>query len=322
MPYSADVIALAYRRLEERKADRQSQYNQRLQEAYQKVPRLRQLDQQMRSNMAKAACAAFSGDAASAMEQARQENQALRQEHDALVATHFAPGWLNETPVCTRCDGVGYIGSTMCQCLRQLCLEEQRRQIADLTTGAERFSAFRLDYYPEQIDRNYGASPRMIMEKTLDICRRYAAGFGPGAGNLLFVGGTGLGKTFLSACIANEVTEKGYSVAYESASRLFSKLEKNRFSPDEQSQRDVDNFNNCDLLIIDDLGTEMPGTFVNAALYTLINDRLLANKSTIISTNLLAQEIGQRYMPQIASRIQGSYKGLTFVGDDIRLKNR
>ena len=322
MPYSADIVRQARQRLDSLKADRESQYNQRLQEAYFQLPRLRQLDQQMRSNMAKAACAAFSGEAAAAMEEARQKNQALQAEYDTLVAASFPKGWLDDTPICSTCGGTGYIGSTMCQCLRRLCLEQQRQLLAELTTGAERFSAFRLDYYPEQIDRNYGASPRMIMERTLATCRQYAANFEPGIGNLLFVGGTGLGKTFLSACIANEVTEKGYSVAYESAPRLFSKLEKNRFSPDEQSQRDAEHINTCDLLIIDDLGTEMPGTFVSSALYALINDRMLANKSTIISTNLLAQEIGQRYMPQIASRLQGSYKGLTFVGDDIRLKLR
>ena len=322
MPYSADIVQQARRRLDSQREDRQSQYNQRLREAYDQLPRLRQLDQQMRSNMAKAACAAFSGEAVAAMEEARQKNQQLQKEYDALLRDNFPPNWLDETPLCPSCGSTGYIGSTMCQCLRRLCLEEQRRQLSELTTGAERFSAFRLDYYPEQIDRSYGASPRMIMERTLETCRQYAQNFGPEAGNLLFVGGTGLGKTFLSACIANAVAEKGFSVAYESSPRLFAKLEKNKFSPDEQSHRDVANIQNCDLLIIDDLGTEMPGTFVSSALYSLINDRLLANKNTIISTNLLAQEIGQRYMPQIASRLQGEYKGLTFVGEDIRLKRR
>ena len=139
----------------------------------------------------------------------------------------------------------------------------------------------------------------------------------------MFVGGTGLGKTFLSACIANAVTDKGYSVAYESAPRLFSKLEKNRFNPDEESREAAERFNTCDLLIIDDLGTEMPGNFVTAAFYSLLNDRLLEGKSMIISTNLNVDEIAVRYSPQIASRLQGSFKGLTFVGEDIRvLKNR
>ena len=208
----------------------------------------------------------------------------------------------------------------MCRCLKLLCLQEQKKQIAELTSGAERFSAFRLDYYSAQIDRNYGASPRMIMEKTLSACRQYADTFGKDSGNLLFVGGTGLGKTFLSACIANEVTEKGYSVAYESAPRLFAKLEKDRFDSDEESRRQTEKFLSCDLLILDDLGTELAGGFVTAALYELLSSRLMANKSTIISTNLLSDEVAKRYSQQIASRLQGSFKGLTFVGEDIRVK--
>ena len=138
----------------------------------------------------------------------------------------------------------------------------------------------------------------------------------------MFVGGTGLGKTFLSACIANEVAEKGFSVAYESAPRLFAKLEKNRFTPDEESRRQAEDLLAVDLLIIDDLGTEMSGGFVTAALYSLLNDRLLAGKSMIISTNLNVSEIAKRYSPQIASRLQGNFRGLTFLGEDIRVMKR
>ena len=325
MPYSTDVVAAARKRLESQKADKESLYRQQQQEAYAKVPRLRQIDIQLRSSMAKAAQVAFSEgiDVVAAMEKLKQENQALQAEYKALLAENFAPGFLDDTPLCPHCGGNGYLGSTMCRCLKLLCVEEQRRQIADLTTGAERFSAFRLDYYPSQIDRSYGASPRMIMEKTLSACQQYAATFGENSGNLLFVGGTGLGKTFLSACIANEVTERGYSVAYESAPQLFAKLEKDRFNPDEASRMQAEKFTTCDLLILDDLGTELAGSFVTAALYSLLNDRLLAGKSTIISTNMLSEEIAQRYSPQIASRLQGSFKGLTFVGNDIRvLKSR
>jgi DNA replication protein DnaC len=325
MAYSPEIIQRARRRLEEKKADKESVYRQHLQQAYAKVPRLREIDIQLRQSMAQAARAAFTegADAVGAMEQVKKENLALQCEYGTLVQTNFAPGFLDDSPVCPHCGGNGYVGSTMCSCLAMLCLEEQRQQIANLTTGAERFSAFRLDYYSDRIHRDYGTSPRFIMEKTLNCCKQYAASFLPGCGNLLFIGGTGLGKTFLSACIANEVTEKGYSVAYESAPQLFAKLEKNRFNPDEESRLQADQFARCDLLIIDDLGTEMPGSFVTAALYSLVNDRLLSGKSMIISTNLLVEEIAVRYSPQIASRLQGEFKRFAFVGEDIRvLKNR
>lgn len=320
MPYSADVIQRARKQLADQKAEKESRYRQNLQQAYARIPRLQQIDIQLRNSMAKAARLAFEkGGDPQAMDRVRQENQALQAQYRDLVAENFAPGFLEDTPVCSRCGGTGYLGSTMCDCLRRLCRQEQREQIAALTNGAERFEAFRLEYYPEQIDRNIGISPRLLMQKNLEACRQYARDFCPGIGNLLFVGGTGLGKTFLSACIANEVTDKGYSVAYESAPQLFMKLEKNRFNPDEQSQRQADTFSQVDLLIIDDLGTEMSGSFVTAALYALLNERLLSGKSMIISTNLTITEAAQRYSHQIASRLQGSFRGVTFVGEDIRL---
>ncbi len=325
MPYSAEIVKAARQTLAQQKADKESQYRQNLYAAYAKLPRLREIDRQLRLSMTLAAQSVFTqgGDAAAAMEQVKRENLALQDERAKLIAENFPGDYLDETPVCPKCGGSGYIGSAMCDCLGQLCRQAQKQQLRQLTTGEETFDAFRLDYYADRIDRTYGASHRDIMSRTLQKCRSYAKNFGAGAGSLLFVGGTGLGKTFLSACIANAVTDRGYSVVYESAPQLFAKLEKNRFNPDEQSRRDAESFAACDLLIIDDLGTEMPGSFVTAALYSLLNQRLLEDKSMIISTNLNAEEIARRYSLQIASRLQGSFKGMTFVGEDIRvLKNR
>ena len=325
MPYSAEVLRRARQSLAQKKADAESESNQRLYEAYAKVPRLKQIDLELRRSMTLAAQTVFTqgGDAKAAMEEVKQANLALQQERAKLVAEQFAPGWLDGMTVCDRCGGSGYIGSTMCACLARLCRQEQQNQLRQLTGGQERFETFRLDYYSDLTDGRYGASPRFIMERNLKTCQRFADAFGEGIGNLLFVGGTGLGKTFLSACIANAVTDKGYSVAYESAPQLFAKLEKNRFNPDEESRRQAEELATCDLLIIDDLGTELPGNFVTAALYSLLNDRLLSGKSMIVSTNLNVEEMAKRYSPQIASRFEGGFKGLTFVGDDIRvMKNR
>ncbi len=325
MPYSAEVVRLARQKLAGAKADKESVYNEHLLRAYTQVPRLRQIDLQLRRSLALAAQAAFTEgtDGRQAMETARQANLGLQQERQKLLEENFEPGFLDDSPICPYCGGEGYIGTEMCGCLKALCCQEQKRQLALLAAEDQRFDRFRLDYYPEQIDRNYGGSPRAIMEYNFRTCRRYAENFGSGSGNLLFVGGTGLGKTFLSGCIAADVAEKGFSVAYESASRLFSKLEKDRFNPDEDSRRAVSQFMEADLLIVDDLGTELPGQFVTAALYTVVNERLLAGKPMVISTNLTVDEIARRYSPQIASRLQGSFERLTFVGQDIRvLKNR
>ena len=157
------------------------------------------------------------------------------------------------------------------------------------------------------------------MEKNLNACRTYAATFSESAGNLLFVGSTGVGKTFLAVSIARTVAERGYSVCYETASQLFNKLERARFNADESARKEAEKYTAADLLIIDDLGTEMPGQFVTAALYNLLNERLLASKPLIITTNLNVEEAGRRYSPQIASRLYGSFVRYTFVGDDIRV---
>lgn len=325
MAYSAEVVRRARQRLAQQKADYESKYNHNLYTAYEKLPRLKEIDFQLRQSMTLAAQAAFvkGENAQTAMERVKEANLSLQAERQALIAENFAPGYLEENGLCGNCGGSGYVGSTMCQCLKALCRQEQVKELKKLTCGQERFEDFCLDYYSAAVDSTIGGSPRMIMELTLKRCRQYAQSFDGSGKNLLFVGNTGLGKTFLSACIANAVAEKGYSVTYESAHQLFEKLNKNQFNPDEQSRQAVARIYDCDLLILDDLGTELPGNFVTAALYSLLNDRLLSGKSMIVSTNLNVDEIARRYSPQIASRLQGNFDRLTFVGEDIRvLKNR
>ena len=325
MGYSTEVVQRARARLAQAKEDRESENRQHLAEAYARVPRIREIDLELRRTMAQAAQAAFlkGSDGREQLEQVRLQNMELQQERAILARENFEEGYLDDSPICTSCGGSGYVGSHMCECLQELCRQEQKKEISILAGGRENFSQFRLDYYPERLDPKYGVSPRTIMERNFNHCRRYALGFSRASGNLMFVGGTGLGKTFLSACIARTVADRGYSVMYETASHMFSKLEKAKFSPSEDSRREADKLMECDLLIIDDLGTEMPGQFVNSALYILINDRILEGKPMIISTNLTIEDIRRRYSAQIASRLEGNFTGLTFLGEDIRvLKNR
>ena len=325
MAYSAEVVQRARQRLAQAREDRESENRQHLAAAYQRLPRLREIDIELRRTMAQAAQAAFlqGSDGRELLEQAKQQNLALQQERQMLAETCFEPGYLDDSPLCHICGGTGYVGSNMCECLRELCRQEQKKEVSILSGSTDSFQKFRLDYYPDRIDPKYGASPRTIMERNFQCCRRYALSFSGDAGNLLFVGGTGLGKTFLSACIARTGADRGFSVAYETANHLFGKLEQAKFNPSEESRREADMLLACDLLIIDDLGTEMPGQFVTAALYGLLNDRLLAGKPMVISTNLNVEEMNRRYSPQIASRLHGSFQRLTFVGEDIRvLKGR
>lgn len=322
MAYSTEVVARARARLAQAKEDRDSENRQHLAEAYAKVPRIREIDIQLRRTMAKAAQAAFlqGSDGREMMEKVRQENLSLQRERARLAAMHFEEGYLDDSPVCDNCGGSGYVGSTMCECLRELCRQEQKKEVSILSGSKESFNQFKLDYYSDKIDSRYGTSPRILMERNFQNCRRYAMTFTQDSGNLLFVGGTGLGKTYLAACIARVVADRGYSVLYETSGHLFAKLEQAKFNPTEENRRAAAKFTECDLLILDDLGTEMPGQFVTAALYGLLNDRILAGKPMLITTNLNVEEMGRRYSPQIASRIYGGFNGMTFLGDDIRVK--
>lgn len=325
MAYSAEVVQRARERLAQAKADRESENLRHLAEAYKRVPRLKDIDLQLRRTMAKAAQAVFvqGGDVQKAMEQAKNENLSLQMERRELIAANFEPGYLDDTPVCEHCGGTGYVGSTMCECLTELCRQEQKRELTFLNVGKESFEQFRLEYYPDRIDPRQGVNIRAVMEKTFQICRRYAMEFTERSENLLFSGGTGLGKTFLSACIARAVADRGYSVCYETASHLFTKLERAKFNGDEEARKDSEKYTACDLLIVDDLGTEMGGQFTTSALYSLINDRILSGKATIISTNMNSEDLEKRYSAAIASRLRGNYRRIAFMGEDIRLiKNR
>ena len=322
MAYSAEVIQRARSRLAQAKEDRESENRQHLAEAYALVPRIREIDIQLRRTMAQAVQAVFAsgGNVEAAMEQAKNANLTLQMEREELVNEYFEDGYLDDSPICDRCGGSGYVGSNMCECLAELCRQEQKKELSLLSGGKENFSQFRLEYYPDRIDREWGVSIRTIMEKTYQTCRRYAMTFSERSDNLLFSGGTGLGKTFLSACIARAVADRGYSVAYESAPHLFTKLERARFNGDEEARRQAEKYGTYDLLIVDDLGTEMGGQFTTSALYTLINDRILNGKPTIISTNLNTDDLARRYSPQIASRLNGNFLRVPFLGDDIRVK--
>ena len=325
MAYSTEVLSRARARLAQAKEDRESENRQHLAEAYARVPRLKQIDMELRRTMIMAAQSAFlqGSDGREALEQARLQNLSLQEERAILAAEYFEEGYLDDSPICDRCGGYGYVGSNMCECLAELCRQEQKKELSLLSGGKESFSQFRLEYYSDRADPKIGFSPRQVMERNFRTCRTYAATFAPSSGNLLFTGNTGLGKTFLSACIARTVADRGCSVVYETAAHLFNNLERAKFEDDPVARKENERYLGCDLLILDDLGTEMAGQFVTAALYSLLNDRLLSGKAMVISTNLTIDELRRRYSPQIASRLEGSFHRLTFLGEDIRvMKNK
>ena len=319
MAYSEAVLHRARERLLQEKTLYEAETAARRAQVLQDYPRLREIDQALRQSVAGAVAAAFrkGEDTAAAIAALKEQNLALQREREWILAsTELDESVLDPPPFCPHCGGSGYVGSSMCECLRELCRQEQKKELSSLLGGKESFDGFRLDLYPTEPDPNLGVSPRQLMERTFRRCRRYAREFGAGAPSLLFTGGPGLGKTFLSACIARAVADNGFSVVYDTAGKLFSDFEAVKFGGNQQDL--TRKYLQCDLLIIDDLGTEMTTQFTQSVLYRVLNDRLLENRPVIVSTNLSDQALRQRYSAPIASRLLGAFEVCLFLGQDIR----
>ena len=323
MAYSDAIVQRALRRLQSEKEQNEQSSRARIAAIYEKEPRLAEIERELRKTAAHVLAVTFrtQGDPVSAMQQLKKDNLALQQERDWILQTEgLEPDDLIVQPICPKCGGTGYVGAAMCECLKELCRQEQKKELAALLgSGHESFEKFRLDLYPAQYDERLKTSPRTLMERTYRDTLAYAQGFSCASPSLLFVGATGLGKTFLSACIARMVAERGFSVSYAPVGRLFAAFEADKFRPDPDASRTAEFFS-CDLLIIDDLGTEMTTQFTVSALYQILNTRLLEGRPTIVSTNLPLGDIAPRYSAQIYSRLLGAYRLYKFYGDDIRFK--
>ncbi len=328
MPYEASVLRRAARRLEEERERRAGELERRRAEIYRTVPRIAEIDRQLRGTVPKVVAAALrqGSDPAPAIAAVRTENLRLQSERAALLEEH---GWpadaLDGRPACPKCRDTGWVGASMCQCLRTLCTQEQIRELSKLLDlGEQSFDSFSLEFYSASPWPGEGISPRENMEFIYEVCLNYAHKFGRFPfRNLFLAGAPGLGKTFLSACIARTVSERGFSVVYDTAVNIFAQFEEQKFSRDrldaEEARDETRRYLGCDLLIVDDLGSELTTPFVQSALYTLVNTRLMAGRRTVISSNLSMDEVRRRYSPQTASRLEGEYRVLTFFGEDIRL---
>ena len=327
MGYDANVLRRATQRLEQGRRERRERVENLRRDAYARQPKLERLDRQLQQTMAQLVAAALrqGEDPARAVREVRERNLAIQQERAVLLGALGLPeDALDDKPACPLCGDTGWQGAKMCRCLRELCAREQIAELSKLLDlGEQSFDTFRMDYY-SQSPWPGGTSPRENMELVYEVCLNYAQKFGRfPIRNLFLTGAPGLGKTFLSACIARTVSEKGHSVVYDTAGNIFAQFEARKFqrdSADGQEARDeTRRYLNCDLLILDDLGSELVTQFTQSALYELVNSRLVGEKHTVISTNLSLEEAARRYPPQIASRLEGEYHALHFFGDDIRL---
>ena len=322
MAYDGRLLRLAQERYEADRSVREADLAEQREQLYARRPRLREIQDQLRRTASRVMAAALrrGEDPLPEIQRLREENLSLQAERQMLLAELGLPdNALEDTPLCPFCNDTGYRGGEMCRCLKTYYVEEQRKELSKLLDlGSQSFDTFDTDWYSDQRAPGKTKSAREHMEWVYDTCVEYAHNFGKKPANLLLFGRPGLGKTHLSAAIAREVSGKGFSVVYDTAGHIFERFEAQKFGRDE-AERDVERVLNCDLLILDDLGTEMATTFVQSALYQIINGRLLEKKSTIVSTNLMPEAIAQRYSGQIASRIEGEYQLLPFVGEDIRV---
>lgn len=323
MGYSREVYDAAMAQLSQRKSRAEREAQTRRSAFYNICPRAREIQQQLAATASQTARAVFAGAKAStALAQLREKNLELQKERESLLLqAGLEKDALLPRYQCPKCEDTGYIDGKMCDCLKGLLRQEAYRSLNQMTPlTLSGFDQFQLGYYSDQSESGE-PSPRAHMEKIFSFCKGYAARFHPHSESLLFQGRTGLGKTHLSLAIAREAIEKGYGVVYGSVQNFVSALEKERFGRSDSDTNQV--LLHCDLLILDDLGTEFSTTFVNAALYNLINTRLMAEKPTIISTNLSMKEMLERYGERMVSRIIGGYLRFGFVGRDIRqIKNR
>lgn len=295
---------------------------QRQEEIYRKFPKIQLIDEKIKGVGFDIASSIFKEiNIESYIEEKKKIITDLRIEKaEILAANNFPVDYLDIKYICPKCKDTGYILNEKCSCFRQKLIDKfyQQSNLKEVLKK-ENFDNFQISYYSNTIDKDQGLSPRKNMEGIASYCIGFYKEFDKLNESLLFSGSSGLGKTFLSNCIAKELLDKGKVVIYQTSSNLIDILRTLRF--EENSDKDqIDEILGCDLLIIDDLGTEPNTAYSHSELFNIINTRILASKKMIISTNLSLEDIHNYYPERITSRIYGHFKYFEFFGDDIRIR--
>lgn len=317
--FQYDTIMREYSR---RQAASRRTLEQHRQEAFARIPRLLEIDQEVASLSAQKARALICRQDLGT-EDLKASISLLSQERRALLLSNGYPeDYLELSHTCSLCQDTGYVEGQKCICFRRaevelLYAQSNLREILE----KENFDHFSFDYYSDTIkNESTGLTALDTARRAYDMARAFVRDFDSSFDNLLLYGDTGVGKTFLSHCIACELLKSAHFVLYFSAFDLFDLLAGNAFSKKKEPGSEEELIYDCDLLIIDDLGTELTNSFVSSQLFLCVNERIMRKKSTIISTNLKLENLSELYSERIFSRIASSYRMIKLVGKDIRIQ--
>lgn len=297
---------------------------ERLDSVYKAIPQLKSINEQIVTLSVESARKKLSDDSLSC-DLLKKEIEALRKEKELLLQKHgYDESVFEPVYTCKDCKDTGYIDNKKCHCFKQEIINVVYSQsnIKNILSR-ENFNSFSFEYYSdEDINPTTGLSSLETVRRAVTECKHFIEDFDNKPKNLFLYGNTGVGKTFLSNCVAKELLEKGYSVIYFTAFQLFDILSKGVFDRDADAIAAHQNIFDCDLLIIDDLGTEFANSFTTSQLFLCVNERLLRQKSTIISTNLNLNQTIDMYSERTWSRISSNYTLIKLFGDDIRIMKK
>ena len=289
-----------------------------------KLPRIKEIEDSISSLSVKQARKLLDGDEGALSALKAQLHALIAEKSRLLTSAGYPTDYLEPVYECKDCKDTGYIGDEKCHCFKRaeidiLYTQSNLQEVLE----EENFDTFSFRYYSANyVDATTGRSSLDNIKEVYRECRDFADTFSTSFRNLLLYGNPGIGKTFLSHCIAKELIDKSYSVIYFTAFELFDIMAKSRFDKNPVAETMYEHIFNCDLLIIDDLGAETSNQFTVSQLFHCINERLLRRKSTIISTNLSFDSLKETYTERTFSRIMSNYKMLKLTGDDIRIKKR
>ncbi len=301
--------------------------DERTQEIYNKIPRIKDINDSI-SSISIAGAKRMLLENLGTTEEIKMQIEFLSKEKASLLRSNGYPeDYLSMRYTCNTCKDTGYENGHKCHCLRNSIIEilYQQSNIKEVLQR-ENFDTFSFAYYDNTTkDAATGLTALQNMHETVKTCRTYIDEFNSTYRNLFLYGATGVGKTFLTNCIAKELIDSSHSVIYVSAIRLFEILADTTFKKSyevNELNALATNLLECDLLIIDDLGTELVNSFTASALFNCINERHLRQKSVIISTNLSLPELRANYSERVFSRITSNYTLLKLYGEDLRIKLR